>query len=46
VAEPQLRRADGRVKHAILMQLRRLDAAEADLLLAEHGGNLRACIGD
>ena len=45
-AETQLRRADGRVKHAVLMQLRGVDAAEADHLLAQRGGNLRACISE
>src|SRR5687768_4041653 len=44
VAEEHLRRARGRVKHAILMQLRDVDVAEAERLLAEHGGNLRACL--
>ena len=45
-AEAQLRRADGRVKHAIVMQLRGVDATEADRLLVAGGGSLRACIED
>jgi N-acetylmuramic acid 6-phosphate etherase len=39
------RRTNGRLKHAILMQLNGLDIAQADRLLAEHNGNLRAAMG-
>ena len=44
VAEEHLRRAQGRVKHAIVMQLRDVDVAEAERLLAEHDGNLRGAM--
>jgi N-acetylmuramic acid 6-phosphate etherase len=39
-----LRRAQGKVKHAILMHLHGIDFAQADQALAEHGGNLRAAL--
>jgi N-acetylmuramic acid 6-phosphate etherase len=38
--------ADGRVKHAIVMVRRGVDAPEADRLLREHDGRLRAIVGD
>jgi N-acetylmuramic acid 6-phosphate etherase len=45
VAEAALRRAQGKVKHAVLMHLRGIEPAEADRLLAEHGGSLRKALG-
>ena len=38
--------ADGRVKLAIVMVRRGVDAAEAERLLREHDGRLRAIVGD
>ena len=40
-----LRQADGRVKTALVMAQRKVDAAEADRLLAAHSGRLRPLLG-
>jgi N-acetylmuramic acid 6-phosphate (MurNAc-6-P) etherase len=38
--------ADGRVKTAIVMARRRVSRDEAERLLEEHEGHLRAIVGD
>jgi N-acetylmuramic acid 6-phosphate etherase len=43
-AEAQLRRAEGRVKPAVLMQLRGIERAEAEARLAAAGGSLRRAL--
>lgn len=45
-ADRLLALCDGRVKTAVVMHHRQLAADAADALLAEHGGRLRAVIGD
>lgn len=41
-----LQRADGRVKAGIVMHHRNVELAAADVLLAEHHGQLRAIVGE
>ena len=45
-ADELLQRADGRVKIAIVMHLRKIDAEAAEALLDNAGGHLRTVIGD
>jgi N-acetylmuramic acid 6-phosphate etherase len=45
-AETLLERANGRVKPAVLMQLRRLSLVEAEARLARNGGSLRSALAE